>query len=152
LREVEMMGGRGGFGGGGASGGESGVALDPFAGANDPEKALYRLTQVPALRAKFLGYVKDVAEKWLDWKVLGPIAEQYQAVIAADVKEDNRKLDTTDNFTKGVTVDRVEAPAGDSGGGFGRGGRGGRGGFNDAPRLSLKGFADQRRAYLLAYK
>jgi hypothetical protein len=43
-------------------------------------------------------------------------------------------------------------PAPDQGGGFGRGGRGGRGGFNDAPRLSLKTFADQRRAYLLSYK
>jgi hypothetical protein len=151
LREVEQMGGRGGFGGGGG-GGASGVALDPFAGANDPGKALYRLTQVPALRARYLGYVKDVAEKWLDWKTLGPLAAQYQAVIAEDIKLDNRKLDTTENFTKGVTVDREESGGGGFGGpGFGgRGGRGGPGG--DSPRLSLKSFAEQRRAYLLAYQ
>lgn len=146
LRELEMMGGRGR--GGSVSGGASGVALDPFANENDPEKALYRLLQVPALRAKFLGYVKDIADKWLDWKTLGPLAAQYQAVIAEDVKLDNRKLDSTENFTKGVTEDRAEAP----GGGGGPGGRGGRGGFGDAPRLSLKGFADARRAYLLEYK
>src|SRR5205807_7229666 len=49
LREVEMMGGRGrgGPGGSGASGGPSGVALDPLANAEDPEKALYRLLQAP---------------------------------------------------------------------------------------------------------
>jgi CotH kinase protein len=145
LREVEMMGGRGR--GGSVSGGASGVALDPFANENDSEKALYRLVQVPALRAKFLGYVKDIADKWLDWKTLGPLAAQYQAVIAEDIKLDNRKLDSTENFTKGVTEDRAETGGG--GGGFGRGGRGG---FNDAPRLSLKGFADARRAYLLEYK
>jgi hypothetical protein len=144
LRELEMMGGRGR--GGNVSGGASGVALDPFANEGDSGKALYKLLQVPALRAKFLGYVKDIAEKWLDWKTLGPLAAQYQAVIAEDIKLDNRKLDSTDNFTKGVTEDRAETGGG---GGFGRGGRGG---FNDAPRLSLKGFADARRAYLLEYK
>jgi len=163
LREVEMMGGRGrgGFGGGAAvSGGSSGVALDPLANAEDSEKALYRLLQAPGLKAKFLGYVKDIAEKWLDWKTLGPLAAQYQSVIAADIALDNRKLDTTENFTKGVTEDRAETasaggpPPGFGGPGFGPpgGGRGGRGGFNDAPRLSLKGFAEQRRAYLLEYK
>lgn len=149
LREVEMMGGgrgRGGFGGGaGASGGTSGVALDPFANEDDPEKALmHRLLKVPALRAKYLGYVKDIAQKWLDWKTLGLLAAEYQSVIAEDIKLDNRKLDSTENFTKGVTVDGPEPVPGT--------GRGGRGGFNDAPRLSLKGFADQRRAYLLEYK
>jgi len=155
LREMEMMGGgrgRGGFGGGAAvTAGASGVELDPFANADDPEKALYRLLQAPGLRTKFLGYVKDVADKWLDWKVLGPLAAQYQAVIADEIKLDNRKLDTTENFSKGVTVDRAEE-AGGGGPGFGPGGGRGRGGFNDAPRLSLKGFADQRRAYLLNYK
>jgi hypothetical protein len=164
LREVEMMGGRGrggpggpgGGGGRGASGGPSGIALDPFANSEDPEKALYRLLQVPALRAKYLGYVRDIAEKWLDWKTLGPLAEQFHSVIATDIKLDTKKLDTTENFAGGVTKDRVEEPRGDAPD-FGPGapggpGRGGRGGFNDAPRLSIKGFADQRRAYLLSYQ
>jgi spore coat protein CotH len=158
LREVEMMGGRGRGGGNSAAGG---VALDPMANADDPEKALMnRLLAVPALKAKYLGYVKDIAEKWLDWSRLGPLAAQFQAVIAEDIKKDTKKLDSTENFSTGVTRDReAEAPAagGDfpgppgfgPGGPGGPGGRGGRGGFNDAPRLSLKGFAEQRRAYLL---
>jgi hypothetical protein len=148
LRELEMMGGRGR--GGNVSGGASGVALDPFANENDQEKALYKLLQVPSLRAKYLAYVKDIAEKWLDWKTLGPLAAKCQAVIAEDIKLDNRKLDTTENFSKGVTENGTE-PAG-GGGGPGFGPPGGRGGFNAAPRLSLKGFAEARRAYLLEYK
>lgn len=138
LREVEAMGGRG-RGGNPAAGG---VALDPMANADDPEKALmHRLLAVPALRARYLGYVKDIAEKWLDWNRLGPLAEQFQTVIAADIKSDTKKLDSTENFSGRVTKDK-EVEAG--GGGFG-----GRGGFNDAPRLSLKSFAEQRRAYIL---
>ena len=139
------------IGGNAVSAGADGVSLDPMANANDSEKALYRLLLVPGLRAKYLGYVRDIAERWLDWKTLGPLAAAYQAVIAEDIKLDNRKLDTTENFTKGVTVDRA-AEADGGGPGFGPPGRGGRGGFNDAPRLSLKGFADRRREYLLNYK
>ena len=59
---------------------------------------MYRLLQVPALRAKYAGYIRDIAEKWLDWKTLGPLAQQFQSVIAADIKLDTRKLDTTENF------------------------------------------------------
>ena len=37
-----------------------------------------------------------------------PLAEQFQSVIAADVQRDYRKLDTTENFVKGLTKDRTE--------------------------------------------
>ena len=138
-----------------------GANLDPLVGLEDPSKPLRsKLLAVPALRERYTSYVRQIAAKWLDWKTLGPLAAQYQSVIAADIALDNRKLDTTENFTKGVTEDRAETasaggpPPGFGGPGFGPpgGGRGGRGGFNDAPRLSLKGFAEQRRAYLLEYK
>jgi len=180
LREVEMMGGGRGFGGGGGGGGErpSGVKLPPFAGADDPEKALYLLTKVPALRARYLSYVREIAEKWLDWNRMGPLTRQLQGVIADSIKTDTRKLDSTENFTSGLTQDRAESagrgPGGPGGpgdgagaggpgfprfgpppgmaGGFGGRGRGaggpGRPG-GDAPQLSIKGFMDQRRDYLL---
>jgi len=97
-------------------------------------------------------------------------------VVAEDMKTDNRKLDSTENFTSGLTKDRAEVAGGPGGpgapvgpgappdlpgfgpppGGFGGpggpggfGGRGGRGPGGDAPRLSLKSFMEQRRAYLL---
>ncbi|MEO8594140.1 MAG: CotH kinase family protein [Candidatus Solibacter sp.] len=174
LREVENMGG--GRGRGAQGGGEraSGVKLPPFTGADDPEKALYNLVKVPALRARYLSYVRDIAEKWLDWNKLGPLARQLQAVIAEDIKTDTKKLDTTENFTSGLTQDRAETAGrgGGPGGGMppgagpggpdfpgfgpppgGFGGPGGPGGFGgpggDGPQLSVKGFVDQRRAYLL---
>ena len=132
LREMEQMGRRGG--GGGGDGG--GVNLDPFEGAEDPDKALlYRLLAVPALKTRYLGYIRDIAEKWLDWKTLGPLVADWQSVIAADVKIDTRKIFSTSAFSKAVTEDGVEP-------GFGP---------TAPPHLSLKSFAEQRRKYLLNY-
>jgi len=98
------------------------VDLDPLAVLGDPNKALRaQLLAVPAFRARYLGYVRDIAENWLDWKKLGPIAARYQALIAADVKADTRKLYSTGEFEAGLS---------------------------DSPQ-SLKTFVQQRRAYLL---
>ena len=61
-----MDDGRFGFGGGG------GVSLEPLVGLNDATKPLRsRLLAVPALRARYLGYVKDIAQKWMDWREPG---------------------------------------------------------------------------------
>lgn len=87
---------------------------------------------MPALRARYLGYVRDIAENWLVWSKLGPLAQQYQALIAADVKADTHKLYPLEAFTKGATED-VEAE-----------------GFRGPRRnQSLKSFVEQRRVFLL---
>jgi hypothetical protein len=123
-----------GFGGGGPR--VNGVELDPLVAANDANKPLLsRLLAVPALRERYLRYVRDIAETWLDWNKLGPIAERYHALIADDVKVDTRKLDTTEEFAEGLAGEAQPAP-----------GPGPRG------ALSLKSFAEQRRAYLLKYE
>ena len=102
--------------------GQAGVELDPLVGLDDPSKPLRsKLLAVPALRAKYLGYVREIADKWLDWRTLEPLVRQYQSVIAADVKADTRKLYPTEQFASGV--DRGES--------------------------SLKSFVDRRRAFLL---
>jgi spore coat protein CotH len=125
-------GGPGGFPGRGKA--VNGVELDPLIGADDPSKPLIsKLLAVPALRGRYLEYVRQIAEQWLDWNKLGPIAEQFQALIADDVKKDTRKLASTEEFLKGITEDIP-------GQGFGPGGRG---------TISLKNFALQRREYLL---
>jgi hypothetical protein len=112
------------------------VELDPLISANDPSKVLAaKLLGVPELRTRYLSYVRDIADKWLDWQKLGPIVDKYVALIADDVKADTRKLDSTEDFFKGITSD-IE------GKGFGPGGRG---------TIGLKNFADQRRKYLLEY-
>ena len=100
-------------------------------GADDPNKPLIsKLLAVPALRTRYLGYVRDIADKWLDWSKLGPLAQQYQALIGEDVAKDTRKLDSTEAFMKGMTEDvATDGPGGRS--------------------IGLKNFAEQRRSYLL---
>jgi hypothetical protein len=113
------------------------VKLDPLHAARDANKPLIsRLLAVPALRERYLAHVRSIAEKSLDWQRLGPLAERLHDLIAADVRADGRKLDSTEAFEKSLTQD---VP----GNGFGPGGGG---------SMGLKHFADQRRAFLLGYR
>jgi hypothetical protein len=94
------MGRRGGRGFGPRGGGPH---LDPLIGLNDPGKPLRsKLLAVPALRARYMAYVRDIAERWLDWNKLGPLAKSYQSVIADEVKLDTRKLYSTEAFETGL--------------------------------------------------
>jgi Ca2+-binding EF-hand superfamily protein len=130
------LGGPGGGPGGGGPGG-GGTELDPLANARDASKPLLsKLLAVPSLRACYLGYVRDLAEKWLDWNRLGPIAARYQALIADEVKTDTRKLDSFEAFQQGLGGE--VAPAG--------------GARAPGGEVSIKRFAEQRRAYLLKYR
>lgn len=102
-----------------------GVDLDPFAGAQDANKPLLnRLLKAPSLRQRYLERVREIATRWLDWKTLGPLATQWHKAIAEDVKADTRKLSSTESFQQSI-----------------------EGG--SAGTMSLKSFADERRAYLL---
>jgi hypothetical protein len=87
-------GGPGGPGGGGTS-------LDPLGAMNAPLRA--KLLAVPELREKYMGYVRDIATKWLDWKTMGPIVEGYKTLIEADVKTDTKRLETYEAFVQGTT-------------------------------------------------
>src|SRR5688500_15030198 len=98
-----QRGGRAGPGGPGGIG-MGGADLDPLVGLTDATKPLRsKLLAVPALRERYLGYVRDIAEKWLDWRTLGPIAQTYHALIADDVKLDTRKLYSFEDFRTGLT-------------------------------------------------
>ena len=56
-------GGPGGGGPGGGGPGRGGTELDPLANASDTSKPLLsKLLAVPSLRARYLGYVRDIAE------------------------------------------------------------------------------------------
>jgi hypothetical protein len=83
---------------------------------------------VPALRERYLRYVHDIAQKWLDWRVVQPMVRQWQALIEPDVTVDTRKIYGTDAFF---------AEVGDTGTG------------GQAPESTLRGFIERRRAYLL---
>ena len=89
---------------------------------NDSSKALRsRLLSVPALRARYMTYVHEIAEKWLDWKKLEPIVRARQALIAEDVKTDTKKLYSTEAFAADVS----------------------------GTENSLQAFVEKRRAFLL---
>lgn len=132
-------GGRRGFGPGGPGGpGNGGPTLDPLVSADDSRKALAsRLLSVPALKARYLGYVRDIAEKWLDWNKLGPVAESYQQMIADELKADTRKDSSYEAFIAGISGETAQAPGGPAG--MRRSG-------------SLKSFVEQRRAFLLSHE
>jgi len=120
-----FRGGRGGPGGGGSNyRGGTGVQLEPLAGLSDPGKPIiHRLLSVPALREKYLGYVRMIAEKSLDWKTVGPWIKQYRELIQKDVQRETHKLFTTEAFLSAT----AEEPEGDN----------------------LRAFFDQRREFLL---
>jgi hypothetical protein len=129
-------GGRGGpggfFGGGGNANAEprpTGVQLPPLYGLKDATKPLRsKLLAVPALRQRYLKYVRDIAEKALDWKALEPVVNQYVSLIEKEVALDTRKLSPTSAFRPGVY--KTDEPS------------------NNPREISLQAFAEQRRAYL----
>ncbi|MEO8070246.1 MAG: CotH kinase family protein [Acidobacteriota bacterium] len=98
-------GGRGGRGGPGGGMMAGTATLDLLIGLDDTTKPLRsKLLAVPALRAKYLMYAQQIATKWLDWKTLGPLVTQYQALIEADVKADTRKLNSNEEFDSGAAT------------------------------------------------
>jgi hypothetical protein len=111
-------------GGGGPGGG--GVNLSPLVSANDANKPIIStILAVPAWRARYLAYVREIADTWLDWETLGPVVRQYRELIAADIERDTRKLYTTEAF--------LQSTADEGGAG------------------SLRAFVDERRAFLLRW-
>ena len=106
--------------------GGRGVELSPLVAQHDATKPIIaKVLAVPALRTKYLGYVREMAEKSLDWNVVGPIVAQYRALIADDVARDTRKLFSTDDFLR-TTAD-------------------------DPAYGTLRSFFESRRAYLLRW-
>ena len=82
------------------------MQLSPLVAQNDASKPIIsKVLAVPALRARYIGFVRDIAERSLDWNAIGPVVAQYRALIAADVARDTRKLYTTDDFLHGTSED-----------------------------------------------
>ncbi|QDU61977.1 CotH protein [Planctomycetes bacterium Pan216] len=124
----DMPGGRRGPGGPG----HGGVDLDPLVAIDNPRMPLRsRLLAVPELRAKYLAYVKEIAEKSLDWENLEPFITQRVELIEKDVAADTKKLDSLEAFQQATSSKRP-----------------GR----NAESSSLRGFLDERRAFLRKYK
>lgn len=127
-----------GMGPGGPGGGN--VDLDPLVGLENQRTPLRsKLLAVPEYKARYLELVKQIADEWLDWNRLGPIVAAQAKLIDPYVKEDTRKLSTYEAFQAAVADAPPAAEPGQAGPGRGR------------PVMSLRTFADKRRAYLKAY-
>lgn len=128
--------GRGGPGGGRGGGGpgHGGVDLDPLVSIDNARMALRnRLLAVPKLRARYLEYVQQIAEKSLNWDTIGPLVTAQAALIRDHVTADTRKLTSTEAFETATNPKKPAAKA-------------------DQASGSLRSFFDQRREFLLNYK
>ena len=113
--------------------GSRSVKLDPLVAINDADKPLYsKLLAVPALRERYLGYVREIADVWLDWDKISPLTKEWQALIGEHVSADTRKLASTEAFEFGIAGE-AEAEGSERPGG----------------EMSLKSFAQQRREFLM---
>lgn len=114
------------FSSGGGGGGGGGLSLDPLVTATDPNKPIIsKILAVPSLRARYLAYVREIADKSFDWQTLGPVVKQYRELIKDDVARDTRKLFSTEQFLAGTS---------------------------DEPGSgSLRSFFEQRREFLLSW-
>jgi spore coat protein CotH len=102
--------GRGGPGGGGPGGWswgnlENGMASPVAHEGNAARPLIHRLLSNPEWRARYLAHVRTVADEWLDWEVLGPIAKEYQELIDAEVQQDDKKLYSYEDFATGTPAD-----------------------------------------------
>lgn len=128
-QQRERFGRRGGPGGGPGGGG---VNLDPLVSINNDRMPLRsRLLAVPELRAKYLQYMREIAEKSLDWKQIEPIITRQTKLIEKEVAADTRKLDSLEAFQQSMSL---ESPEGNAG------------------ARSLRAFFEQRQKFLLEYK
>jgi hypothetical protein len=125
------MGPKGGFG-------EPGPRVpsfgpEPLVALDDARKPLRsRLLAAPSLRARYLSYVRLLAEEGLDWRKLGPVVASYRALLDTEVQAETRKLMSLEAFRAAVADAPVQA------------------GANPGSRpTSLRAFADGRREYLL---
>ena len=102
--------GRGGPGGGGPGGWswgtlENGMASPVAHEDNAARPLIHRLLSNPEWRARYLAHVRTVVDEWLDWEVLEPIIKEYQALIDAEVQQDDKKLYGYEEFVTGVPAD-----------------------------------------------
>jgi hypothetical protein len=116
-----------GFGGPGGGG----VTLDPLVGLeNDRTPLRSKLLAVPALRARYLQYVREIAQNSLDWTALGPFVAGLRELIRKDVERDTRKLSSYEAFLRVTADEKSESEP-------------------NGPGLSLRAFAERRREFLL---
>ena len=93
--------------------------------------------------------MRTIATEWLDWNKLGPIATKYHELIDEEVAADTRKLASLASFESSVEPkaqpeqqqqqqQQQQEPQPQD--------------FRRGREMSLKDFAEKRRAYLLGHE
>ena len=125
-------------GGGGPNSWETeGQMLSPVSQEHDTMRPVIgRLLAIPHLRARYLAHIRTIANEWLDWDVLQPIIAEYQSLVDAEVKADDKKLYSYQVF--------ATSHISDQGGGDNQWGSRGR-----RATPSFKRFVEERAEYLL---
>lgn len=125
-------GGQGRGPGGPGGPGHGGSDLDPLVSIDNERMPLRKqLLAIPELRAKYVGYVREIAEKSLDWKEVEPFLAAQSELIAQDVAADTKKLETAEAFAQATSLRSANETTG---------------------RSSLRQFFEERRNYLLNYQ
>ena len=120
----------GGFPGGPPGMGHGGPDLDPLVALDDGGKPLRSgLLGVPRLRDQYLDHIRTIARDQLAWESIGPVIEQCRELISDAVREDTRKLASTEAF-EAATSFTPTAEEGERG-------------------VSLRDFIERRRVFLL---
>lgn len=100
---------------------------------NDESKPLRsKLLAVPKFREQYLRNIREIADKSLDWKNLGPIVAQYKKLIEKEIEADTRKLTSFTAFEQALEENEEGAE-------------------NRGPSRSLQTFARERRKFLLEH-
>lgn len=150
--------GPGGFGPGRGfgppGGGGNGVALDPLVGMNDNSKPLRsKLLSVPQWREQYLNYVREIADKYLNWEWLGPRVETYGNLIGPYLEKDTKKLTAYADFVASIAEEIPDRQANNDADDQGKGDeKAGTPRGPGGPRMTLREFAEARRKFLLEYK
>jgi hypothetical protein len=106
--------------------------LDPLDGKQDPTKPLLnRMLSFPSWRSRYRDYLSQIADNWLLWAKLGPLAKEQHDLIAAEVRQETHRPFSYARFVKEFDLDATD----ESG--------------SDDEEQSLKTFLKSRRAYLL---
>ena len=107
----------------------SGVQLNPFSGEYDDLKPLLsRLLADPEISSRYAAHVRTIVDEWLDWKKVGPLANQYYKLIDEEVENDTRKLYDYSDFVLNITDNLASGRR---------------------PLPGIKSFVAERRTYIL---
>ncbi|MCA8988269.1 MAG: CotH kinase family protein [Planctomycetaceae bacterium] len=122
----------GGRPGGPGGPGHGGFDLDPLISLDNPRMPLRsKLLAVPSLRAKYLKYVREIADKSLAWDQIQPVLALHTQLIQDEVAADTRKLYSLEAFQRAVLLDL---------------------GKEETREQSIQGFLEKRRDYLHKYR